>query len=172
MKVEAYYLSDKLNFLLTAWTVDSLKMLSSNNNMKTLFTIASLFFGVIVRTLNIIAGRLGRPNFTDQDIHRLRDFLGEGSFATVQHLIENPNMTFDFQEILAVGQLIYLLYLFISSIYNFFFGPEEQSDGNVNDNGSVLYQVYSLASIIKDGVNLYQDFNTPSPSIPLRRFVE
>ena len=68
-----------------------------------------------------------------------------------------------------MGQLIYQLYLFISSIYNFFFGPEEQSGGNVI--GSVLYQVYSLASIIKDGVNLYQDFNSPNPSAPLRRFV-
>jgi hypothetical protein len=149
---------------------DSLKMLSSSNNIKTLLTIASLFIGVIVQTLTIIAGRLGRPNFSEQDIHGLKDFLGEENFATVKHLIGNPNMTHNSQEILAVGQLIYQVYLFISSIYNFFFGPEEQSDGNVI--GSVLYQVYSLASIIKDGVNLYQDFNTESPSIPLRRLVE
>ncbi len=150
--------------------MDLLKMLLSNNDIKTLLTIASLFFGIIVQILTIIAGRLGRTNFTEQDIHRLKAFLGEECFATVEHLIGNPNTYFYFQEILAVGKLIYQLYLLIFSIYGFFIDPEEQSDGNVN--GSVLYQAYSLASIVNEGFNLYQDFNSPNPSDPLRRLVE
>ncbi len=150
--------------------LDSLKMLSSNNNIKTLLTITSLLIGIILQTLNIIAGRLGRPNFSDQDIDRLRACLGEESFATVEHLIGNPNTTFDFQEILAVGKLFYRLFWLISSIYRFFAGLERQSDGNIYL--SILCHVHSLASIVNEGINYYKKYNSPSPSGPLRQLVD
>ena len=126
--------------------LDSLSMLlSPTSNFKSLLTISSRYSAFVVKLLKITAENFGRPNFSDQDIQRLRNSLGEERFESVKHLLESPRTTF----------------------YGFF-GEQEVRP----DNLSILDQLDSLSYIIEDLAKLYEDYNGPVPSTPLRQLVE
>ena len=131
--------------------------------LKLSLALASSFLKIINIILKTIIMNMGRPNFTEEEIQRLKSCIGDKAFLNINYLFENPYQNTKIHTFVDMAQLVDHFFMLGMSIYELVTGSVTISNEPITFY-VIMIIILQLAFILFDVKKAIQAYATPKPS--------